>query len=346
VVDLKHRWKELTAIALQQRFAPGEGVVGDVAATGKALRVPDAQAAGILHPTVCDPVRRHAMLLVPLTLRDEVVGVMVVLNKRSMDEFSEEDQFLLAALSEQAVFFIDNARMVAALATQERVRRELQIARDAANDIHPPIYYWILHFWAKFVGYGEFPMRFVSAAAGVLAVCLAYKVGRRLFSPGAGLVGPAAPDVRIGCLAGVHHQRSRDFGAQVERAAVSVPGFHLCHGRFLSQPGRSNSCPARHPRCGHGVVRLSGFFPGRQPAGRKDQPGRRVRTRYPDRAGLEWVLALADPIQASSIFSGSIKPLYSVINRFINARDLEKSCTIFLQQFTAVHFFQIVLIPA
>lgn len=137
VANLMRRWEELTRIAMRQRFDVGEGVVGQVAATGQPVRLPDAQAAGVLVGSVCDPVRRHAMLLVPLTLRGEAIGVMAVLNKRNADEFSVEDQFLLGTLAEQAGFYIDNARMVAALAAQERVQRELQIARDIQRMLLP-----------------------------------------------------------------------------------------------------------------------------------------------------------------------------------------------------------------
>jgi len=135
--NLMRRWEELTRIALRQRFAFGQGVVGEVAAKQTPLRIRDAAEAGILVGSVVDPVRRHPMLLTPLVLRGEVLGVMAVLNRQNADEFSEDDQFLLATLAEQAAFYIDNARMVAVLAQQERVRRELQIAREIQRTLLP-----------------------------------------------------------------------------------------------------------------------------------------------------------------------------------------------------------------
>ncbi|MBI3944532.1 MAG: SpoIIE family protein phosphatase [Armatimonadetes bacterium] len=137
ITDLRHRSEELAEIAGQQRFALGEGVVGQVAATGKPVRITDARQSGILVGEVGDPVRRQSMLLMPIVFRAEVMGVVAVLNKRSADAFSEEDQFLLGTLAEQAAFYIHNARMVAALAAQERVRRELQIARDIQRLLLP-----------------------------------------------------------------------------------------------------------------------------------------------------------------------------------------------------------------
>ena len=54
------------------------------------------------------------------------------------------------------------------------------IARDAANDIHPPLYYWLLHGWVRLLGTGEAAVRSLSALLGVALVALIYALGRRL----------------------------------------------------------------------------------------------------------------------------------------------------------------------
>jgi mannosyltransferase len=56
-----------------------------------------------------------------------------------------------------------------------------QIARDAAHDIHPPLYYWLLHFWTGLFGTSEVALRSLSAVLGVLLVILIYRVGQRLW---------------------------------------------------------------------------------------------------------------------------------------------------------------------
>jgi 4-amino-4-deoxy-L-arabinose transferase-like glycosyltransferase len=61
------------------------------------------------------------------------------------------------------------------------------IAANAARDIHPPGYYWLLHLWRLFTGDTEFALRSLSALASVLAVALTYTLGKRLYSPAAGL---------------------------------------------------------------------------------------------------------------------------------------------------------------
>ena len=53
------------------------------------------------------------------------------------------------------------------------------IARDAAADIHPPGYYWLLKIWATLFGNSAAALRAFSALAGVLLVGVVYAIGRR-----------------------------------------------------------------------------------------------------------------------------------------------------------------------
>jgi mannosyltransferase len=55
------------------------------------------------------------------------------------------------------------------------------IVRAAALDTHPPLYYSALKAWSDLVGSSELGLRSFSAAWGVLAVVLAWLIGRRLF---------------------------------------------------------------------------------------------------------------------------------------------------------------------
>ena len=43
-----------------------------------------------------------------------------------------------------------------------------QIAVSAANDIHPPLYYWLLRLWTQFAGVSEVGLRSLSAVLGAL----------------------------------------------------------------------------------------------------------------------------------------------------------------------------------
>jgi mannosyltransferase len=61
------------------------------------------------------------------------------------------------------------------------VQRDIPtILRNAAADIHPPLYYLVLHAWIKVTGISEFAVRAFSALAGVGLVLAIYLLGRAL----------------------------------------------------------------------------------------------------------------------------------------------------------------------
>ena len=62
------------------------------------------------------------------------------------------------------------------------------ITYGAAYDIHPPLYYYLLHFWVRPFGTSEFAVRSLSAVIGILLVGLTFLLGRRLFDSWVGLV--------------------------------------------------------------------------------------------------------------------------------------------------------------
>jgi 4-amino-4-deoxy-L-arabinose transferase-like glycosyltransferase len=62
-----------------------------------------------------------------------------------------------------------------------------QIAQDAAHDIHPPLYYWLLRLWTTVFGLSEVGLRSLSAVLGTLLVLVIYGLGARLFNRTTGL---------------------------------------------------------------------------------------------------------------------------------------------------------------
>jgi hypothetical protein len=65
-----------------------------------------------------------------------------------------------------------------------------ELIRHTAGDIHPPLYYVLLHFWGQFAGWSEFSAAFLSVWFGVLLIALVYRVTREwLPSPNGGGVG-------------------------------------------------------------------------------------------------------------------------------------------------------------
>jgi mannosyltransferase len=66
-----------------------------------------------------------------------------------------------------------------------------EITARTASDIHPPFYYYLLHFWVQVFGSTEFSLRFLSAVFGLFTVPLMWAAGRRLLGATAGLLAAA-----------------------------------------------------------------------------------------------------------------------------------------------------------
>ena len=57
-----------------------------------------------------------------------------------------------------------------------------QMAALTAQDIHPPLYYALLHGWAALLGTGPTALRLLSVLIGVLTIPLLYLIARRMLS--------------------------------------------------------------------------------------------------------------------------------------------------------------------
>ncbi len=84
------------------------------------------------------------------------------------------------------------------------------IAQDAAHDIHPPLYYWLLAGWVRLFGSSEVAVRSLSALLGVVLVALTYVLGRLLAGRWVGSGGcipgsdPSFPDLLLPGSPNVH----------------------------------------------------------------------------------------------------------------------------------------------
>ncbi len=63
------------------------------------------------------------------------------------------------------------------------------LTTHTARDIHPPLYYYLLHFWVRLAGRSEFSLAFLSLTFGTLLIALLFLLGRRLYGTQAALLG-------------------------------------------------------------------------------------------------------------------------------------------------------------
>ena len=117
----------------------GEGIVGSVARSGKALVLDDPygdprfdrsfdEASGFL---------TRSLLTVPVRDRDgELVAVLQLLNRRR-NGFGREDVRFLAELGVPFALALETARQHRAILERERLRKELQLAADIQRALCP-----------------------------------------------------------------------------------------------------------------------------------------------------------------------------------------------------------------
>ncbi|MGH7861959.1 MAG: glycosyltransferase family 39 protein, partial [Candidatus Dormibacteraceae bacterium] len=65
------------------------------------------------------------------------------------------------------------------------------VATLAREDFHPPLHYFILHYWMRIAGQSEFALRFASVAAGTLTIAVAWIAAKRLLSRSAAPIAAA-----------------------------------------------------------------------------------------------------------------------------------------------------------
>lgn len=120
-----------------RRLPPGAGLAGKAVVTRQAIIQNDVRQSEDWFDTDQQTgYETKNMLVVPLEVKDRVLGVLEVLNKRDGAPFGQEDQELLSAFAGQAAIALENARLytqtdqalaarVKELSILQRIDREL-----------------------------------------------------------------------------------------------------------------------------------------------------------------------------------------------------------------------------
>ena len=127
---------EITGLTLKA----DDGIVGRVVQDNRGKIVRDVRR----DPNFYDRVDRRtgfttrSILCAPLSIKDERLGAIELINKRGGDgRFDDADLNLLESLAASAALAILNARMAAQLVEQERIRRELELAAEIQRSLLP-----------------------------------------------------------------------------------------------------------------------------------------------------------------------------------------------------------------
>ncbi len=117
----------------------GQGIVGRTAAKNRSELIADVAADPDFAGTVDEASGfvTRSMLTAPLRGRDGVIGVLQVLNKTAGGHFDEGDRDALRVLASPVTLAVNNARMAADLVEQQRLKKELSLARRMQRSLLP-----------------------------------------------------------------------------------------------------------------------------------------------------------------------------------------------------------------
>ena len=126
-----------------QRLTAGTGIVGEAVQSGRAVISNNVQQASTWFASTDKKTGfiTRSILAVPLQVKDSVIGVMEVINRKDGLPFVEDDQNLLSAFAGQAAVAIENARLytltdqeltarVEELSVMQRIDRELNASLE------------------------------------------------------------------------------------------------------------------------------------------------------------------------------------------------------------------------
>ncbi len=117
-----------------------KSIAGTVAETKELLNITDAYSSELFNPDVDRKTgyRTRTILTCPmLNYRDEIVGVIQVLNKKNGESFSEYDEKLLGTLSSSAALAIERTMLIDKQLENEKLKQQMEIASAIQESLFP-----------------------------------------------------------------------------------------------------------------------------------------------------------------------------------------------------------------
>jgi sigma-B regulation protein RsbU (phosphoserine phosphatase) len=138
------RSRHVENLVRTRAIAKGEGLVGLVAETATPILVAEAERDPRVPKHTLDFLKIHSLLLVPMRFHQQVLGVLVVVNRADGRSFVEEDVNMLQALADQASASVHYVGLRDTLDEKKRIDHDLGVARRIQMALlperlpHPP----------------------------------------------------------------------------------------------------------------------------------------------------------------------------------------------------------------
>jgi sigma-B regulation protein RsbU (phosphoserine phosphatase) len=129
--------REVADASAQRDYKIGNSVVGYLLKHRAPVLVKDLTTDDRFRTTSAEQAGLSSFIAVPLTYRDQIIGVLSVSHKTGSDPFTERDLQLLSAVGNQVAEIVENARLKALEAEQLRIKSELRGAREMQRSLLP-----------------------------------------------------------------------------------------------------------------------------------------------------------------------------------------------------------------
>src|SRR5579872_3023082 len=123
-----------------QTIPLGEGLIGEVARTGKPVLIQDGLKDSRLLQYDEPSLQTRTAIFIPLKFKEEVLGVMAVVNKQAGESapfFNANDLFLLDSLADHAAVSLYNTTLYTLQTEQKRIDSDLRVASEIQKMLLP-----------------------------------------------------------------------------------------------------------------------------------------------------------------------------------------------------------------
>lgn len=138
----RHKNSELRAKYIEdalmaETIEPNEGILGEVAASGRGVLIKDALKDPRIIKHDDESLKIRSFMAVPLIFRGQLSGVLAVANPISGRAFTDTEFSLAKSLGEQCALALQNAEAVSALLMRNKLEFDLRLASSIQRYLLP-----------------------------------------------------------------------------------------------------------------------------------------------------------------------------------------------------------------
>ena len=136
-VEQESRAKLMDSVRKLETFQVGEGLIGEVAKSHKPLLIVDTKREPRMVHHDDPALKISSLIIVPMQIREELIGVLAVANPADGRVFNESDFSLTQSLAEQASVAVYNADLMTMQIEKTKIDMDLSLASNIQQMLLP-----------------------------------------------------------------------------------------------------------------------------------------------------------------------------------------------------------------